>query len=170
MAKKKRRGGKRGAGTKNRPRAVSRAKRVKHRGNNRQRERKRVARPTRKTPRKSNRKAVRRPKKPVRRIRKPVRKRGRERELQKELGRARERIRKLEDAVRDRRQSAGYGEDAGEPDRPVRQQRDSDIEFDSLPEFIEGAEYDDIDWTEFDWDDVYDDVGDEDEDLYGEES
>lgn len=42
-------------------------------------------------------------------------------------------------------------------------------EFGGLVEYI-GEEFGEIDWADFDYDDVYDDVGDEDEDSYGEDA
>lgn len=42
-------------------------------------------------------------------------------------------------------------------------------EFGGMVEYI-GDEFGDIDWDSFDYDDAYDDVGDEDEDSYGEDA
>lgn len=37
-------------------------------------------------------------------------------------------------------------------------------------EEYEGQEFEEIDFGDFDWDDAYDDVGDEDSDTYGEDA
>lgn len=82
----------------------------------------------------------------------------------------RETIREL---LRQQRQ-AGRGEGVGEeePERPTRPREyvgGGGEEPGEFPEYL-GATFDEIDWTEFDWDDVYEDVGDEDEDQYGEDA
>lgn len=81
----------------------------------------------------------------------------------------RETIREL---LRQQRQ-VGRGEGAAyeaPPEGPVRpREYEGGEEPGEFPEYL-GATFDEIDWTEFDWDDVYEDVGDEDEDQYGEDA
>ena len=57
--------------------------------------------------------------------------------------------------------------DYGVPDGAVNVQYNSSGEVESfeLPHYT-GAEWDEIDWDEFGWEDIFDDVGDEEEDSY----
>lgn len=44
----------------------------------------------------------------------------------------------------------------------------SERDIEEVP-YYEGPTFDEIDWQDWDFDDVYDDVGDEEEDQYGED-
>lgn len=79
----------------------------------------------------------------------------------------RELLRQQRDQLRGGGQAAGY-EAPEQPLRP-REYAEGGEEPGEFPEYL-GATFDEIDWTEFDWDNVYDEVGDENEDQYGEDA
>jgi hypothetical protein len=81
------------------------------------------------------------------------------------LSRLQETIRSQREVIRELSRVGARGATAelGEEDAP----RDLGT-VEELPEYI-GPEWGDIDWGDFDYDDALDDVGEEDEDSYGED-
>lgn len=137
---------------------------------------------------KSDRKRVLR--RPVRAVRRKPRakivragRREREKRLEKQLAESRQEVRGLKRAVEEftrvpiarSRQIRLEGELRDEPlnvpegATNIVYDDEGDIESFDLPRYI-GEEWSDIDFDDFDWDDIFDDVGDEDEDMYGEDS
>lgn len=50
----------------------------------------------------------------------------------------------------------------------IKYNRAGKVESFELPDYV-GDEFGDIDWEEYDYEEAYDEVGDEDEDSYGED-
>ena len=156
----------------------------------------RKSRPHRSKPSKTAKRTVRRITKAATHRRKPAKPATAHRKIapRKSKGAKQARIEKLESELRATRaalrdvqrtpKSRGRlsGDEGSAPDRPTRPIESFDAppgaitrtdssgnEFIELPEYV-GPTFEETDFGDFDFDDIYDDVGDEEEDSYGEDA